>query len=190
MSNEFFIAILMALVVAAYFALAVAAYFRMRGTRIVTCPEAKQPAAVTVNAAHSALSGLFDPADIEISTCSRWPARPECDQACAREIAREPKRTTAFQMMAEWYAGKQCAICGRAMPPLSHFAPEPGLLSPASPNGVTIAWTDVPADQLAKMLPTHLPVCSSCHLITWFRREHPDLVVDRHRTHQDETIVH
>ncbi len=194
MSNEIFIAILMALVVIAYASLAIAAYIRMRGTRLVTCPETKQTAAVTVNAAHSALSGVFDPADIQLSSCSRWPGRPECDQACTREIARAPRRTTTFQMMAHWYAGKQCGICGRDLPPLSHFGPEAGLLSVTSRELVTVAWTDVPPEQLPAMLPTHLPVCSSCHLMTWFRHEHPDLVVDRHRTTQDsdnsDTIVH
>ncbi len=194
MSNEIFIAILMALVVITYAGLAIAAYIRMRGTRLVTCPESKQTAAVTVDAAHSALSGVFHPSDIQISACSRWPARPECDQACAREIARAPKRTTTFQMMAQWYAGKPCGICGRDMPPLSHFGPEAGLMSVTSPEVVTVAWTDVPPQQLPKMLPTHLPVCSSCHLMTWLRHEHPDLVVDRHRTAVESedsgTIVH
>jgi hypothetical protein len=189
-SNESLVVSLIALVVIAYAALAIAAYIRMRGTRIVTCPESKQPAAVTVNAAHSALSGVFDPADIQISTCSRWPAKPECDQACSREIARAPERTTTFQMMAQWYAGKQCGICERNMPALSHFGPEPGLMSVTSPTPVTVAWTEVPPAQLPKMLPTHLPVCSSCHLMTWFRHEHPDLVVDRHRTQETDTTVH
>jgi hypothetical protein len=187
-SNEIFVAILIAVVVFAYLVMAIAAYIRMRGTRIVTCPETKQPAAVTVDAAHSALSGVLDPLNIEISTCSRWPGRPECGQACATEIAREPK-TTTFQLMAGWYAGKQCAICKRDIPPLSHFALEAGLMSPSSP-GVTVAWVDVPAQQLPGMLATHLPVCSSCHLMAWFQREHPELVVDRHRTQETETTVH
>ena len=194
MSNEIFIAVLMALVVVTYGALAITAYIRMRGTRLVTCPESKQTAAVTVSAAHSVLGGVFNPSDIQISTCSRWPARPGCDQACAREIARAPKRTRIFELMAQWYAGKNCGICGRIMPPLSHFGPEAGLMSVTSREVVTVAWTDVPPEQLPKMLPTHLPVCSSCHLMTWFRHEHPDLVVDRHRTalesEESSTIVH
>lgn len=191
MSNEVFIAVLMALVVVSYGALALAAYIRMRGTRIVICPEAKEPAAVTVNAAHSALSGVFDPGDVQISTCSRWPEKHTCDQACGRQIARQPAGTTPFRMMAKWYAGKQCAMCGRDVPPLSHFGPEPGLLSMASATAVTIAWSDVPPALLPKMIATHRPVCSSCHLMTWFRHEHPELVVDRHRAAgSDETIVH
>jgi hypothetical protein len=188
-SNEVFIAILMAGVVVTYAVLAVGAYIRMRGTRIVTCPETKQPAAVTVDAAHAALGVVVDPSNVEISTCSRWPGRPECAQACAAEIAREPKRTTTFQMMAEWYAGKQCAICKRDIPPLSHFALEAGLMSPSS-AGVTIAWVDVPAQQLPAMLATHLPVCSSCHLMTWFQHEHPELVVDRHRAQENAPTAH
>ena len=179
----------MAMVVIAYAVLAIGAYIRMRGTRIVTCPESKQPAAVTVDAAHAALGGVVDPSNIEIATCSRWPGRPECAQACATEIAREPKRTTTFQLMAEWYAGKTCAICTRPIPPLSHFALEAGLMSPSAP-GVTIAWVDIPAPQLPSMLATHVPVCSSCHLMTWFQREHPELVVDRHRPQENTPASH
>lgn len=190
MSNESWIATLMAVVVIAYAALAIAAYIRMRGTRIVTCPESKQAAAVTVNAAHSALSGVFDPADIQISTCSRWPAKPKCEQACARQIAQAPMGTTTFQMMAQWYAGKQCAICGRDIPALSHFGPEPGLMSVTSPTPVTVAWIDVRPEQLPEMVATHLPACSSCHLMTWLRHEHPELVVDRHRVQETDTTVH
>ena len=187
MSNEIFIAILMALVVIAYATLAIAAYIRMRGTHIVTCPETKQPAAVAVNTAHSMLSGVFDPSDVQLSSCSRWPGPPECDQACVNQVVRSPKLTATFQVMANWYAGKQCAMCGREMPTLSHFAPEPGLLSTTSAGVATVAWTDVPPEQLPGMLDTHLPVCSSCHLTTWFRHEHPELVVDRHRTQDAET---
>ena len=188
MSNEVFVAILMALVVVAYGVLALAAYIRMRGTHIVTCPETKQAAAVTVDGAHSALSGVFNPDDVELSACSRWSGPPRCDQACTQQLVRSPKGTTAFQMMADWYAGKQCAMCGRDIPPLSHFSLEAGLMSVES--NATVAWTDVPPEQLPKMLETHVPVCSSCHLMEWFRHEHPDLVVDRHRTQDADTTVH
>jgi hypothetical protein len=80
-------------------------------------------------------------------------------------------------------------MCGREIPPLSHFGPEPGLLSVTAASVVTVAWKDVPPEQLAKMVDTHLPVCSSCHLMTWFRHEHPELVVDRHRTQDSEELT-
>ena len=59
----------------------------------------------------------------------------------------------------------------------------------ASPT-ITVAWSDVASEQLPHVLDTHLPVCSSCHLITWFQHEHPDLVVDRHRVQETDAIVH
>lgn len=98
-----------------------------------------------------------------------------------------PHRKPAFRTMAQWYSGKQCAICGRHIAPLSHFGPEPGLMSATSPTPVTIAWTDVPAEQLPDILETHQPVCSSCHLMAWFQHEHADLLIDRHRTQRQET---
>jgi hypothetical protein len=161
-SNELLIGILMALAVIAVAAGAMAAYVRVR-TRSVTSPATSQPA-IDAEAAQSAAD---------------------------RKDGHAPASTrkVAFRAMARWYAGKRCAICGRDIAPLSHFGPEPGLMGAASPN-VTVAWTDVPADQLPTMLETHLPVCSSCHLMTWFQHEHPDLVVDRHRTQETDTIVH
>jgi hypothetical protein len=164
-SNELLIGILMALAVIAVAAGAMAAYVRVR-TPGAASPETNQPAVVDAEATHSA---------------AKWKEGHQHPTAATRK--------TAFKAMARWYAGKRCAICGRDIAPLSHFGPEPGLMGAASPN-VTVAWTDVPADQLPTMLETHLPVCSSCHLMTWFQHEHPDLVVDRHRTQETDTIVH
>jgi hypothetical protein len=159
-SNELLIGILMALAVIAVVVGAMAAYFRTFRSRSATSPETSRPA-IAAEAAHSTGEG---------------------DQ-------RAPTRKTAFRTMTRWYAGKRCAMCGRDIAPLSHFGPEPGLMSAASPT-VSIAWTDVPSERLTTMLDTHLPVCSSCHLINWFQHEHPDLVVDRHRVQETETIVH
>lgn len=100
-----------------------------------------------------------------------------------------PHRKPAFRTMAEWYSGKRCALCGRDIPPLSHFGPEPGLMSATSTAVTTVAWTDVPADQLSNILETHQPVCSSCHLMTWFQHEHPELLIDRHRTQETDASV-
>jgi hypothetical protein len=163
-SNDLFIGILMALVVIGVSAGAMAAYvFRMRRTRIVTSPAASPPAT----------------ADADVAA----------DRSGARRIAGGPNRKAAFRMMAQWYAGKRCAICEREIAPLSHFGPEPGLMSATSPPA-TVAWTDVIPEQLPNMLDTHLPVCSSCHLVNWFQHEHPDLVIDRHRTQETDTILH
>jgi hypothetical protein len=100
-----------------------------------------------------------------------------------------PQRKPAFRTMADWYSGKRCALCGRDIPPLSHFGPEPGLMSATSAPVTTVAWTDAPADQLSNILETHQPVCSSCHLMTWFQHEHPELLIDRHRTQETGASV-
>jgi hypothetical protein len=95
-----------------------------------------------------------------------------------------------FAMVAHWYAGKQCSICGRDISPLSHFGPPAGLLRRESSSLNTISWLDVPADQIARTLETYVPVCSSCHLMTWFQHEHADLLVDRHRNQDADVTVH
>ena len=166
MPNEILIGILLALVVIAFAAGAVTAYLRMRPTRIAS-PQTKASGA-SVSA-----------------------ARPSGDtHTGASQIARHPNRKQAFRTMAQWYAGKPCAICGRDIPPLSHFGPEPGLLNATATPATTIAWTDVPVEQLSKILDTRQPVCSSCHLMTWFQHEYPDLLIDRHRTQETDVTMH
>jgi len=161
-TNQIFLGILTAAVVIAAAAGAMIAYVRTRGSRLVTGPAIEEPA----------------------------PSEPA--PADAPEHATAAERKAAFRTMAQWYSGKQCAICKRDIPPLRHFGPEPGLLSPASPGAGTIAWVDVPPHQLHAWTSTHLPVCSSCHLMMWFQHAHPDLVVDRHRTQESDpgSIVH
>ena len=43
----------------------------------------------------------------------------------------------------------------------------------------TVEWDTIPAEKLQEALGTHRPVCWSCHIAQMFRREHPELVVDR-----------
>lgn len=179
MSTETFILLLLALVIAVYATLAIAAYFRMRGKRVVVCPETNQPAAVTVDAAHSAATAVWEKPDIQLATCSRWPEREGCNQACAPQIAVAPEETLATNMLKRWFAGKSCAMCQRGIPPVHPGEPKPGLMNVASPTHETLSWDEIPTEQLPAVLETHLPVCASCHVAESFRRQFPDLVVDR-----------
>ena len=163
MSNEMLIGILMALGVIAAGLFAMIAYSRTFHTRRASSPEPTAPA----------IAG----------------GPPTAARDAEHRVGSAPTRKTAFRTMSRWYAGKQCAMCGRDIAPLSHFGPEPGLMGAVSPT-VTVAWTDVPSEQLPHMLDTHLAVCSSCHLITWFQHEHPELLVDRHRVQETDAIVH
>lgn len=179
MSNQALIILLLGAVVAIYLAMALVAYFRMRGTRIVVCPETQEPAAVRVDPAHAAVSAVWETTDIQLNRCSRWPERKDCDQACTGQIAVAPKETLAFEQMKKWYANKSCAICRRTIPPLHHGGPMPGMLNVASPTHEILSWDEIPAEHLPAMFESHLPVCASCQVAESFRRQFPEMVVDR-----------
>jgi hypothetical protein len=42
-----------------------------------------------------------------------------------------------------------------------------------------VQWSEIPAEKLQEVMRTHQPVCWNCHIAETFRREHPELVVDR-----------
>ncbi len=177
MSTLMFVEILLALVLVVYAAIAAVAWFRARGTRIVICPETQKPAAVEVNGAHAAVSALWEDSDVRLRQCSRWPEREGCDQACASQIALAPHDTLATAILTRWYAGKSCAICQRAISAPGENAPQPGLYNVASSE--TLSWQEIPAENLPAVLETHLPVCANCQVAESFRRQFPDLVIDR-----------
>ena len=180
MASETFILILIATIVLLYGLVALAAYFRMRGTRIVVCPETHEPAAVTIDAGHAAFSAVREKADIELTSCSRWQGEPQCDQACTVQIAAAPAETRATNILRNWFTGKSCAICRRVIPPVHHVEQHPGLMNVASPTHELLTWEDIPGDEhLPAMLQSHLPVCSNCMLAETFRRKFPELVTDR-----------
>lgn len=189
MTTQLLIVLFIGLVVAAYAVIALASYVRMRGTRIVICPETERAAAVTVDAGHAALGAMREHADVKLATCSRWPERKECAQACTAQIEGNPKQTLAFEILKQWYAGKHCAVCRRAIPPLEHMGPKPGLMNLSSPGHELLTWEEIPAENLPVMFQTHLPVCSHCQVAESFRRQFPDLVVDRPNP-EERTRVH
>lgn len=189
MSTQLLIVLFIALVAAAYTAIALAAYIRMRGTRIVVCPETERPAAVTVDAAHAALGAMREHADVRLSTCSRWPERKDCAQPCTAQIEIAPRQTLVFEILKQWYAGKTCAICRREIPPLSAVGPKPGLLNLTAPGNETMTWEEIPAESLPALFDTHAPICSHCQVAESFRQQFPDLVVER-PAHGERTTLH
>lgn len=189
MTTTMFIILLLGLVVAAYVGLAVRAFVRMRGRRVVVCPETHKPAAVTVNAAHAALSAVWDRPDVRLSSCTRWPERAGCDQACTSEIEASPEETRVTHMLKQWYAGKTCAVCHRRIPPVTGSEPRPGLLSLTSNHDI-LSWEEVPAEALPAVLVSCLPVCASCYVAETFRRQFPGLVTDRAPTDKRDQVFH
>ena len=179
MTTELFVLALIGLVVAVYAGIALRAYLRLRGTRVVVCPETHKPVAVKVDAVHAAVTAVWENPDLTLQTCTRWPERKDCDQACTAQIAAAPEETLAFQMARRWFADKACALCKRPVPELQAGGPKPGLLNAATPAHEIMAWDEIPAEALPAAFESHLPVCASCQVAEAFRRQFPDLVVDR-----------
>jgi hypothetical protein len=152
------------------------AYVRYRGRRVITCPETKAPAAVEVNAVQAALDSIAGSPEPRLQDCSRWPERQACGQECLSQIEDAPDGCLVASLVRGWYAGKECVLCRKGIGDLHWYDRRPALIDAA---GRTVQWDDVPAQNLPDLLRTHRPVCWSCHVAETFRREHPDLVVDR-----------
>lgn len=89
-----------------------------------------------------------------------------------------PHDAATTAQLKRYFEGKPCAACSRPIPPV--HAPRPGLLN--TDTHVAIPWDDIPVANLSATLESHVPICSNCLIFETFRREYPELVVDRHRS--------
>jgi hypothetical protein len=87
---------------------------------------------------------------------------------------------TTIAQLKQFFEGKPCAACSRPIPPVHAGELRPGLLN--AEKHEAIPWEDIPVANLSTTLEGHVPICSNCLIIETFRRQHPDLVVDRRRT--------
>lgn len=155
---------------------AIRSYLRFYGTRLVTCPETKEAAAVSLDALDAAKESFIGTSRFRLSNCSRWPERQDCGQECLRQIEKAPEGCLVRNIVGMWYAGKRCAYCQKPFESVDDiFHHKPALLCA---DQKTREWGDIPPEKLPQMLLTALPVCWSCHMIESFRHEHPDMVVD------------
>ncbi len=150
-----------------------------RGERMVTCPETHQPAGVKLDVRHVALTGMGHAPGLRLSTCTRWPERQNCGQECLSQIEAAPEGCLVRNILSGWYAGKNCAVCGKPIGEIHWADHRPALLNT---EGRTVEWTRVPADTIPAVLESHRPVCWNCHIVQTFCHEHPDMVVNRSRT--------
>jgi hypothetical protein len=151
---------------------------RYRGSRVITCPENGRPAGVELDANHAVLTALGAHAELRLSDCSRWPEKAGCGQECLRQIEASPEGCLVRHILTDWYAGKNCTMCGQPIGPIHLTDQKPGLLNS---DGRNLDWRDIPADQIPGVLASARAVCFSCHLANSFAHEHPELVIDRHR---------
>jgi hypothetical protein len=86
-----------------------------------------------------------------------------------------------IDLLKRFFDGKECALCKRAIPPVQRTGLKPGLVNPTTHE--TFSWDRIPHDNLPAVLETHSPLCPACQVAESFRQRHPDLVVDRDRSH-------
>lgn len=163
-------------VLAAALRLAFRAYRRYRGTRVVVCPEKAEFAAVEVDAMTAAISAPYGKPDLRLDSCSLWPEREGCGQACLAQIEAAPEACLLRTILTDWYQGKTCAFCGKPFGDIRWLDHKPALLGRET---VTVEWREVAPELVVSVLASHRPVCWDCHVAETFRREHPDLVTDR-----------
>jgi len=166
--------LLMGLAVAA--AVVLRTVLRWRGTRLVRCPETRAPAAVDVDLKEALVTELLGREHLRLRDCSRWPERAGCGQDCLAQVERAPEDCRVRTIVSEWYQGKNCAYCGRPFGEINWHDHRPAL---RTARGVTRQWSDVRPEALPGLFATCFPVCWDCHVTQSFRRQHPELVVDR-----------
>lgn len=152
-------------------------YFEFRGKRVVVCPETRKYVAVEVNAAHAAATAPSGDVELTLRSCTRWPERKDCDQDCVHQIANAPEDCAVRKMLADFYAGRSCAVCHSAIGEIHWDDHKPAFLR--TEDYRTLEWREVQPEALPLVLDKFLPVCWNCHVAATFRREHPELVTDR-----------
>lgn len=153
-----------------------ALWAKYRGRRLVTCPENQTPAGVALDARHAALSGLGFQPQLRLSSCSRWPERAGCGQACLSQIEASPEGCLVWNILVQWYEGKSCRACGRPIGPIVAAGAKPALFTA---DNSSVEWSEIPAERLPEVLSAAEPICFACHMASKMMREHPELVTDR-----------
>jgi hypothetical protein len=176
MPTEMYILFALVLIGAAYAFMRILFAMRYHGEMIITCPETSKPAAVKVNLARAAVASVTGRMLVELSDCSRWPERADCDQKCVVQLERDPKNHRVWNIASHWFENQKCAYCGKAIEPFHHYNRHPGMVDAEK---ITTEWDEIPAEQLPEKFASTRPVCWSCHMTEKFIREHPDLVVMR-----------
>jgi len=149
---------------------------KLSGKMLVTCPETHKPAAVKVATGRAAIAAISGKERIELRRCSRWPEREGCDQACLTEIREDPESHAVWTIASKWYQGKNCFYCGRPISELSHLDHTPGILSF---DGKILEWDRLRPEDIPDQLAAAQAVCWNCTVVEAFRKEHPELVIER-----------
>jgi hypothetical protein len=162
---------------ALFFALAplIKGWWKARGERLVTCPEAQEPAAVEIDPVDAAFQALLKTREIHLQSCTRWPEGAGCGQKCMDQITAIPNGCLIRSILAEWHEGKSCVTCGLELSAV--FNQQQTAL--ISPERVTLDWADLRVEGLSETLMTHQPICWDCHIVETLYRMHPEATPER-----------
>lgn len=152
------------------------AWIAWRRRRLITCPENEKPAAVRVDGLRAAAGVLTGHETLRLSECSRWPEKQGCGQECLEQIEKGPDACLVRTLVANWYAGKACAFCGRPIHDVAWAEQRPGL---RAPDGRVVGWPDVAPETLPDLFRTHAPVCWDCLVVQKIAKERPEDVTVR-----------
>ena len=178
MTTTAFAVLIATLVAAALVFQVVRAWLQMRGTRLVTCPETNALAAVEVDLRHLAATSVAGFRELRLRDCSRWPEKQRCGQMCLGEIEEAPHDCLVREVLRRWYEGKSCVLCGHAIGLIHWHDHQPAL---KAADDRIWEWDEIPAEHLPRLLTRARAVCWNCMIAEGFRRDHPDLVVERPR---------
>ncbi len=74
-------------------------------------------------------------------------------------------------IVQQWYRGRGCAYCGKAIEKIHWHDHRPALLSH---DKKTLQWSEIRTEKLPEVFETHLPVCGSYHIAETFGANIPN----------------
>jgi hypothetical protein len=177
MTAQVFIVLLVLAVLVVYLVIAIRTWSRVRGARVVVCPETQTPVAVRVDVGHAMTTAVWEKPDVRVTSCSRWPERENCDQPCVTQIETAPAETSPRTIAAHFFMVERCAICTKPIEAPGRVTLQPGFMDPATHK--VRRWNEVAPQDLPQAIATWRPLCANCTLAETFRQRFPDRVTDR-----------
>lgn len=154
----------------------VRAWLRSRGERLVMCPDNHSPAVVALDAVDAAFNSVLGTHELHLKSCTRWPAKAGCAQTCLAQIESTSNGCRVNTLLADWYRGQSCAICGKPFGEIKAWDHRPALMTP---DRVTLEWPEIDPAELPQKAATHHPVCWDCHIVETLYRLHPEVITER-----------
>ncbi|MFZ1919866.1 MAG: DUF1761 domain-containing protein [Terriglobales bacterium] len=144
-------------------------YNNYRGTRTVNCPETHAPVSVRINALRAAFTGLSGKPKVSLASCSRWPERAGCDQACIPDAQRavpEPQPNGSVAWLEKTRVPHLPALIAAGVSWVLGVVWHSEYVF-RSPWAKTVGLTDQQAHDLARTWMPHLLTVAACLLFSY-----------------------